>query len=82
MSDRVSLSEAYDTRFDMSYTMVSNGVLGGDTRSDILRFCRIQHIVCDKSDRVPQALGGETRSDILRFYRIEHVVCEMLDRVS
>ena len=36
----------------MSYMMVSNGVLGGDTRSDILRFCRIQHVVCDKSDRV------------------------------
>ena len=44
--------KAYDTRSDMSYTMVSNGVLGGDARSDILRFCRIQNVVCDKSDRV------------------------------
>ena len=23
-----------------------------DTRPDIPRFCRIQHVVCDKSDRV------------------------------
>ena len=37
---------------NMSYTRVSNGVLVGDTRSDILRFCRIQHVVCDESDRV------------------------------
>ena len=26
--------------------------LRGNTRSDILRFCRIQHVVCDKLDRV------------------------------
>ena len=32
--------------------MVSRGVLWGDTRSDIRRFCRIQHVVCDISDRV------------------------------
>ena len=49
----MTIRKAYDTRFDMSYTMVSNGVLGGDTRSDILGFCRIQHVVCDKSDHVP-----------------------------
>ena len=29
MSDRVSHPKAYDTRSDMSYTMGSNGVLGG-----------------------------------------------------
>ena len=52
ISDRVPPPKAYDTRSDMSYTMVSNGVLGGDIRSDILRFCRIQYVVCDKSDRV------------------------------
>ena len=52
MSDRVSPPKAYDTRSDMSYTMVSNGVLGGDTRSDIPIFCHIQHVVRDKSDRV------------------------------
>ena len=51
-SEDVWPPKAYDTRSDMSYTMVSNGVLGGDTRSDILRFFRIQHVVCDKSDRV------------------------------
>ena len=39
MSGRVLSPKAYDTRCDMSYTMVSNGVLESDTRSDILRFC-------------------------------------------
>ena len=44
--------KTYDTRSDMSDTKVANGVLGGDTRSDILRFCRIKHVICDMSDRV------------------------------
>ena len=52
MFDRVSPSKAYDTRSDMSYTEVSNGVLEGDTRSNIPRFCHIQQVVCYKSDRV------------------------------
>ena len=30
-SDRVLPRKAYDIQFDMSYTMVLNGVLGGDT---------------------------------------------------
>ena len=51
-SEDVWPPKAYDTRSDTSYTMVSNGVLGDDTRSDILRFFRIQHVVCDKSNRV------------------------------
>ena len=34
-------------------------------RSDILRFCRLQHVVCDKSDRVSHAYAGSIAYDLI-----------------